>query len=52
MVTLRAVGRGASGDVLVYLPFLWPRPPGSRQLAATLWTSEPLIVRLARLVPT
>ena len=53
MVTLRAVGAAASGEVLVYFALPVAETAGFALLfVATLWTSEPLIVRLARdLVP-
>jgi hypothetical protein len=53
MVTLRAAGAAASGQVLVYFAIPVAETAGFALLfVATLWTSEPLIVRLARdLVP-
>jgi hypothetical protein len=53
MVTLRAVAAAASGQVLVYFAIPVAETAGFALLfVATLWTSEPLIVRLARdLVP-
>jgi hypothetical protein len=53
MVTLRAAGAAASGQVLVYFAVPVAETAVFALLfVATLWTSEPLIVRLARdLVP-
>ena len=53
MVTLRAVAAAASGEILVYFALPVAETAGFALLfVATLWTSEPLIVRLARdLVP-
>jgi hypothetical protein len=53
MVTLRAVAAAASGQALVYFAIPVAETAGFALLfVATLWTNEPLIVRLARdLVP-
>lgn len=53
MVTLRAVAAAASGQLLVYFAVPVAETAGFGLLfVATMWTSEPLIVRLARdLVP-
>jgi hypothetical protein len=53
MVTLRAVAAAASGQVFVFFAVPVAETAGfALMFVATLWTSEPLVVRLARdLVP-
>jgi hypothetical protein len=53
MVSVRAIGAAASGQVLVYFALPVVETAGFALLfVATLWTSEPLIVRIVRdLVP-
>jgi hypothetical protein len=53
MVSVRAIGAAASGQVLVYFALPVAETAGFALLfVATLWTSEPLIVRIVRdLVP-
>ncbi|HEY3810395.1 MAG TPA: hypothetical protein VGL49_03090 [Acidimicrobiales bacterium] len=53
MVTLRAVAAGATGQAMVYFAIPVAETAGfALMFVATMWTSEPLVVRLARdLVP-
>jgi hypothetical protein len=49
MVTLRAVAAAASGQLMVYFALPVAETAGfGLMFVATLWTSEPLIVRIAR----